>query len=196
MDTFTFGMRRNRLFRALGPNPLVRRSDRIEALSVMLAALILVVATPLVGAFGTSVHDTRERAYAQEAKHRHPAVATATQAGELVTDSNALWFTAEAKWNAAGQDRVGVVIWPTRAKIGDQQAIWVDDDGHYARPPVPPSRAATDAWVISLAVWFALFYAVAGAYYVIRMRLDSRRFAQWDLEFNRVAEGGDRKNSQ
>ena len=35
MDTFAFGMRRNRLFRALGPNPLVRRSDRIQALSLM-----------------------------------------------------------------------------------------------------------------------------------------------------------------
>ena len=35
MDTFAFGMRRNRLFRALGPNPLVRRSDRIQALSLL-----------------------------------------------------------------------------------------------------------------------------------------------------------------
>ena len=30
----------------------------------------------------------------------------------------------------------------------------------------------------------------------IRRRLDSRRFAQWDLAVNRVAEGGDRKKSQ
>lgn len=196
MDTFTFGMRRTWLFRALGPNPLVRWSDRIQALSFVAAALILVVATPFVCAFGTSVHDTRERVYAQEAQHRHLVVATAIDEGELVVDSNDLWFTAEAQWNAAGQDRVGVVKWPWRAKIGDQQAIWVDEDGQSARPPSPVSRATTDAWAIGLVVWFVLFSAVAGAYYAIRCRLDSRRFAQWDLAINRVAEGGDRKNSQ
>ena len=196
MDTFTFGMRCNWLFRALGPNPLVRRSDRIQALSFVAAALILVVATPFVCAFGTSVHDTRERVYAQEAQHRHQVMATAIGEGELVVDYNDLWFTAEAQWNAAGQDRVGVVNWPGSAKIGDQQAIWVDEDGQSAQPPSPISRATTDAWAIGLVVWFALFGAVAAAYYAIRWRLDSRRFAQWELAINRVAEGGDRKNSQ
>ena len=196
MDTFTFGMRCNWLFRALGSNPLVRRSDRIQALSFVAAALILVVATPFVCAFGTSVHDTRERVYAQEAQHRYQVMATAIDEGELVIDYNDLWFTAEAQWNAAGHDRVGVVNWPGSAKIGDQQAIWVDEDGQSVQPPGPISRATTDAWAIGLVVWFALFGAVAAAYYAIRWRLDSRRLVQWELAINRVAEGGDRKNSQ
>jgi hypothetical protein len=184
MDTFTFGMQRNRLLQALGSNPLVRRSDRIEALSFVAAVLILVIATPFVGAFATSVHDTREQVYTQEEQHRHPAMATATEEGELVAASNDVWFTAQAQWNAAGKDRVGVVKWLGHAKIGDSQAIWVDDDGQYARPPRPPSRATTDAWAIGLVVWFALFDAVAGAYSAIRWRLDARRFAQWDLELD------------
>jgi hypothetical protein len=140
--------------------------------------------------------DTCEQVYAQEAQHRHLAMATATEEGELVAASNDVWFTAQAQWNAAGEDRVGVVKWPGRAKIGDRQAIWVDDNGQYARSPRPPSRATTDAWAIGLVVWFALFDAVAGAYYAIRWRLDGRRFAQWDLEIKRVTEGGDRKSCQ
>ena len=54
MDTFTIDTRRNWLIRVLGGNPLVRRSDRIEALSFVAAALILAVATPFMCAFGTS----------------------------------------------------------------------------------------------------------------------------------------------
>lgn len=196
MDTFTVGTRRNWLFRALGPNPLVRQIDRIEAWSLVVAALVLAVATPFVGAFGTSVHDTRDRSYAQEAQHRHPVTATAIEEGELVVDFNDLWYVAEAQWNAAGEGHVGIVKWPDRVKIRDQQAIWVDDDGEYAQPPRPPSRATTDAWAIALSVWFALFCAVAGAQCAIRRRLDSLRFAQWDLEINKIAEGGDRKKSQ
>ena len=184
MDTFTFGMRRNRLLQAMGSNPLVRRSDRIEALSLVAAVLILVIATPFVCAFATSLHDSRAQVYTQEVAHRHPAIATATEEGELIAASNDVWFTAQARWNAAGQDRVGVVNWPGRAKIGDRQAIWVDDNGQYARPPRPPSRATADAWTIGLVVWFALLDAVAGAYCAIRWRLDARRLAQWDLEIN------------
>jgi hypothetical protein len=184
MDTFTFGMQRNRLLQALGSNPLVRRSDRIEALSFVAAVLILVIATPFVGAFATSVHDTREQVYTREAQHRHPATATATEEGELVAASNDVWFTAHAQWNAAGEDRVGVVKWPGHAKIGDSQAIWVDDDGQYAPPPGPPSRATTDAWAIGLLLWIALFGALAGAYCAIRWRLDARRFAQWELRLD------------
>ena len=196
MDTFKFGMQRNRLLQALGSNPLVRGSDRIEALAFVAAVLILLIATPFVGAFATSLHDTREQVYTQEAQHRHPAMATATEEGELVATSNDVWFTAQAQWNAAAEDRFGVVKWPGRAKIGDRQAIWVDDNGQYSRPPRPTSRATTDAWTIGLVVWFAMFDAVAGAYCAIRWRLDARRFAQWDLEITRVAEGGDRKSSQ
>lgn len=196
MDTFTFGTQRNRLLQALGSNPLVRGSDRIEALSFVAAVLILVIATPFVCAFATSLHDTREQLYTEEAQHRHPVMATATEEGELVAASNDVWFTAQAQWNAAGEDRVGVVKWPGRAKIGDRQSIWVDDNGQYALPPRPPGRATTDAWAIGLVVWFAMFDAVAGAYCAIRWRLDARRLAQWDLEINRITEGGDRKNSQ
>ena len=196
MDTFTFGMRHNRLFRALGPNPLVRRSDRIEALSLMLAALILVVATPLVCAVGTSLQDSRARTYAEEAMHRHSTTATAIEEGELVVDFNDVWYTVQAKWNRSGQDHLDVVEWPNLAKIGDQQRIWVDDSGGPAQPPTPPSRATIDAWAIALSGWVMLLSALAGGRCAIRWRLDRSRLAQWNLEVTGLLEGGDRKNSQ
>ena len=53
MQTFTIGLGRYWWMRALGRNPLVRRSDRVEALAVALAIVITVVATPIAGAIGT-----------------------------------------------------------------------------------------------------------------------------------------------
>jgi hypothetical protein len=54
MDIFTIDTRRSWLTRVPGGNPLVRSSDRIEAWSFVLAALILAAATPFICAFGTS----------------------------------------------------------------------------------------------------------------------------------------------
>ncbi|HEX3284639.1 MAG TPA: hypothetical protein VHT50_08275 [Mycobacterium sp.] len=196
MDTFTIETRRSWLTRALGGNPLVRSSDRIEAWSFVMAALILAVATPFICAFGTSSHDSRARSYAEEAMHRHSTTAIAIEGGERVVDFEDVSYTVQAKWNRSGQDHLAVVEWPNLAKIGDQHRIWVDDNGQPARPPLPPSRATIDAWAMALSGWVMLLGAIAGAQYAIRLRLDRIRLAQWDLEVTGLLEGGDRKKSQ
>jgi hypothetical protein len=196
MDTFTIEPRRNWLIRVLGRNPLVRRSDRIEAWSVMAAALVLTVATPFVCAFGTSLQDSRSRAYAEEALHRHMVTATAIEPGELIIEPNYISYNVQAQWNAAGGRHAGIVKWSDRAKIGDHEGIWVDDEGQYAQPPRSPGRATTDAWAIAVSAWLAVFIVVAGSLHAIRSWLDARRFAQWDLELSKIAEDGNRKNSQ
>ena len=176
--------RRNWLFRAVGRNPLVRRSDRIQALSFVAAALILAVATPFVCAFGTSVHDTRVRLYALEAQHRHPVIATAMEEGRRDGEPGSTAHTVRGRWSAFGQEHVNIVKWPEHANVGDQQRIWVDDAGHEAMAPRSASLAANDAWVLGLTVWFGLLSAVAGALCAIRWLLDAQRLAQWDVEIN------------
>lgn len=196
MDTFSIGPRRNWLIRVLGRNPLVRRSDRIEAWSVMAAALIIALATPFVCAFATSLQDSRSRTYADEALHRHMVTAVAIEPAELIVEPNNMSYIAQAQWDAAGGRHVGMVKWPDRAKIGDQDRIWVGDDGQHVQPPRPLGRATADAWGIAAALWFAVLMAVAGSVHAIRRWLDARRFAQWDCELSEIAENGKRNNSQ
>lgn len=196
MDTFIMGTRRNWWASVLSRNPLVRRSDRIEAWSFVVAALFLALATPFVCALGTSLQDSRARSYAEEAMHRHVVTATATEEGELIIGPNDVWYTAKAQWRAADGPHAGIVEWLDRANVGDQQNIWVDDQGQLARPPKPPGRATADAGAIAIAVWFEVFVAVAGTWYAVRRRLDARRLAQWDVEVHRLLEGGDHEKSQ
>jgi hypothetical protein len=195
MDTFVVGMRRAWCIRAMGHNVLVRRSDRAEAWSMVAAALILAVMTPFVCALGTSMYEDRSHAYSLEAQHRHLVTATVVDSGELVYGPGRVNSSARVKWNAAGHEHTGTIAWSGRASVGDQQRIWVDDQGRNAPPPRTSNRAAVDASVMAFTVWLGLFSAVAGAMYVIRWRLDVRRFAQWDAEMNQMSRG-DRRNPQ
>ena len=196
METFTFGLGNRWWVRALGRNPLVRRSDRIEALVLCLAAVIAVVSIPIAGAIGTFVHEDRTRLYAEEAQSRHQVTATAVEDGTVVTQQRSVSFTAPAAWSVAARDHTEIVTWSGPAKVGDQQTIWVNADGAKVEPPSPSSRAAVDAVAIAISVWLGVAAALAGLVYLVRCGLDYRRHAQWDWELNASRQNDGRTNHQ
>ena len=196
MQTFTIGLGGRWWSRAWSRNPLVRRTDRIEAVVLSLAVLLTVVAVPTAGAIGTVVYDAHARVYAEEAKTRHQVTATATEDGTVVTQLKSISFTARATWNAAGRDHSDIVMWSDRVKAGDQQSIWVNADGAKVEPPSSSSSAAADAVGIAINVWLAVVAALAGLVYVVRRGLDHRRYAQWDGELNASRQSDRRRNHQ
>jgi len=141
MQTFTIGLGRTWWIRLVGHNPLVRRSDRIEAWAAALAVLIIAVATPMVGAIGSSVHRARTQHYAEKANSRHQVVATAMEDTTVVMLPTHVEFKVRAIWNAAGRVLDEIIECPGEAKSGERTAIWVDDQGDLAVPPSPPSSA-------------------------------------------------------
>ena len=196
METFTFGLGNRWWVLALGRNPLVRRSDRFEALVLCLAVVLTVVSIPIAGAIGTFVHEDRTRLYAEEAQSRHQVTATAIEDGTVVTQQHSVSFTAPAAWTAAGRDHSEIVTWSGPVKAGDQQSIWVNTDGAKVEPPSPSSRAAADAVAIAISVWLGVAAALAGLVYVVRRGLDHRRHAQWDCELNASRQNDGRTNHQ
>ena len=196
MQTFTIGVGHRWWTQVFRRNPLVRRSDRIEVLVLGFAVLFTVAAIPVAGAIGTFVHDARTRIYAEEALTRHEVIATAIEDGVIVVQPPDISFTARARWTASGREDSGVVEWLGRAKIGDQQAIWVNDAGQNVGPPTPPSRADRDAVVIAFAAWFGVACASGGLVYVVRRWLDRWRYAQWDRAINGSRDNNGRRNHQ
>jgi hypothetical protein len=67
------------IVRAFGRNPLVRTSDRIEALLLILAVAVALVAAPIAGAIGTAVYEARSHAYVERATSRHTVTAIAVE---------------------------------------------------------------------------------------------------------------------
>ena len=132
------------------------------------------------------------RVYAEEAQTRHQVTATAIEDATIVVQPYSFSFTARATWSAAGRDHSDIVMWSDHVKAGDQQLIWVNAEGVHVRPPSSPSRAGGDAVGIALSVWFGVAGASAGLVYVVRRRLDRRRYAQWDGEMNASRDNGGR----
>ena len=75
-------------------NPLLRASDRIEALVVALAVMVSLLAVPVAAAVGTAVHDSRGDVYAQlpapntparSRRNRRPSPATTSRSGSTTT---------------------------------------------------------------------------------------------------------------
>ena len=50
----------------LGGNPLVRTTDRVEALVMVLTVVVSLLAVPIAAAAGTAVHDSRRLVYAEQ----------------------------------------------------------------------------------------------------------------------------------
>jgi hypothetical protein len=167
---------------AFGRSPLVRRSDRVEAIVLIFAVMITVVAVPIAGAVGAFVHDQRIPVYAEET--RHQVIATATHDGMVVPQLRSLAFAAEASWTDSGIAHSGTMAWRDRAKAGEQQLIWVNNAGGVVGQPSSPSRADAEAVTVALAVWLGAAEASAALVYLVRRRLNRRRYAQWDREIH------------
>ncbi|MGP4058891.1 Rv1733c family protein [Mycobacterium sp. 4D054] len=175
--------------RAFGTNPLVRVSDRIEAIVVVSAVAISLLAAPIAGAIGTTVHDARSRVYAEQAHSRQPIkaiVATTTDSAEVVRPyaPNII----QARWFAEGVEHADTFSSKRAVTVGDEIDIWVDDTGERVAPPMPASQAAVDAVWVGILFWLAVVGAAAALVAVVRWRVDCRHETDWEREIRGLAD--------
>lgn len=190
METFTINLGRCWIIRALGRNPLVRTSDRVEALMLVLAFAIALIAVPVAGAIGTSVHDARARLYAEESRDRHRVTANVTEDATKTIEDTGLVATAPARWRVDGVDYVETVKVDPQTKVGAPVEIWMDGSGNHAGPPTPAQQAGIDALVAGTALWLAVMTGVAGLWGCVRAGLTRRRAKGWDRELRMLVDDG------
>lgn len=180
----------------LSRNPLVRASDRLEAAAITVAVFVILAAAACAGALGTIVHDASIRVCAEEAQTRHPVVATAVEDSRIMPASPLAAFTVNARWRVDGTDHAGELSSEEAVKAGDPLPIWVDVDGKPVRPPLPPSRAVTDAVSVAIVAWSTTVLTVAAL--VSRVQFDVRRMrdAQWEHDIRcLIGDDGGRTSS-
>jgi hypothetical protein len=192
METFTLDPSRWRVARIVGRNPLLRRTDRIEALAVLLALVASLAVIPLSGVVGAVAYGTRERLYGQEAQERHRVVATVFEV--VFEDSGTT--VVQARWPVASGEGTGAVQLTRTVKTGETADIWVDREGKPSLPPTPTWHAVIDAvgmaGVALLLAAFAMTCLLAGVY----ARLNRTRDAAWEREIRSLVEDGGRTNRQ
>jgi hypothetical protein len=192
MDTFTVGLPRwPVLLRLAGRDPLVRTIDRIEALVLVLAVVVALLAAPIAAAAGTAVYDSNRHIYAEQAHTRHTVAATVTDDDAAQPVLRTRTSIVPARWTAAGAEHTGTVEAPSTAKTGDRVAIWVDNNGEQVSEPTPTSRAAAEAAMGALVIWICAAAMAATLFTVTRAVCDRIRFTRWQHDLDLLVGNGD-----
>lgn len=166
-----------------GRNPLIRTSDRLEALALVLVLTLSLLAAPVAGAVGTAVYDSRSRHHAEQARNRTAVTATVI---DLPARSDPT--RVKARWFAAGAEHTGLVQARSTPRTGESFEIQVNRDGSYAGPP--PMSAAREAVLVALAVWLNATAAAALVYAGVRSVLNRARLAGWRPELAHAGGNG------
>ena len=183
-DAFTVRLPQWRFARLFSLNPLVRISDRIEALVVVLAMAMALAAVPIAAAVGTSVYDSRSRLYAEQAQNSHVVSATITDHKVVHRESLGPMVTVIGEWSAAGNEHTGPVSAPPGVKTGDAIDIWVDEDGSHVGPP--PRTAYDEAVAFASLTWLGLAAAAGVLVAGTRAALSRTRHARWQDDFDNL----------
>ena len=191
MDTFTLRLPRwPTLLRLLGRDPLVRTTDRIEALVLVLAIVVSLLAIPIAAAVGTAVYDSNRHLYAEQAHTRHTVAATVSDvpASQILRTGTT---TVAARWTAAGAEHTGTVKAQLTTKAGDTVEIWVDDNGAQVPAPTPTTRAAVDAVTGAVVIWICVAAIAATLFTATRAVCDRIRFTGWQHDLDSMVGNGD-----
>lgn len=172
--------------RALGFNPLIRATDRVEALAVLAVFVAALFAAPVAMSAGTMVYESGMRTAAEQAATRHPVDALVVEGTGLPTDYDTPAYV-RAEWRDGTRLRTQWVPSPATIKAGDRMVLWLDDRGTVVAAPLTPGDARLNAGMAVGSSWVALVSAAALAAYLVRRRLDVLRDRAWDRDLEHFA---------
>ncbi|MET9762440.1 hypothetical protein ABZ016_25875 [Streptomyces sp. NPDC006372] len=170
-------------------NPLRRRSDRIEAWIVLVARVLAVLGGVLVGLAAAGATDGALAAQRAEA-HAVPAVLTqqAPKTPQVSTDGSdgdTVWATV--RWTGPeGGAHTGRTEVEPAAAAGTRVTVWTDRTGALVDAPLSPTESMFQAAATGLLAGSGTAVAVWAGGRLARARLDRRRLAAWDAEWERV----------
>ena len=190
METFTVDPHLWWIGRLLSRNPLLRFTDRIETLMIMLAIGLSLSGISVAGAVGTDVYAARGSTYAHEARTRHPVSATVTETSAAAVASDSGAVDGQARWQTDGVPHTGWFESLAPVKVGDRVGLWVDGDGNEVDPPTPTSHAGFDAISVAAQIELVVVAAAAALVAATRWWLDRIRDARWERDLKMLANGG------
>ncbi|MFF3404692.1 hypothetical protein ACFYW8_00425 [Streptomyces sp. NPDC002742] len=169
-------------------NPLRRHSDVIEAWIVLVTWTLAVVFGLLAGVVAARAVGTGLSAQAARA-HAVPAVLTvdAPSPPAAVGGSGGERVWAAVRWTTSdGTVHAGKAKVLPGAPAGTRVTVWTDRTDHVVPAPMTGTQATLEAALAGALVASSAGAAVWAAGRVARTRLDRRRMAEWDAEWQQV----------
>jgi hypothetical protein len=174
-------------------NPLMRGTDRVEAVVVALVVTVVLLLVPVCAAVGTETFTSlqqQSRALAAQARPVpavllvDPGIDPQAEPAVRIIDTGA---SSWARWTVDGREHTGQVPAPPQARAGDTVTVPVGPDGELLDP-----RGGTENAVLAIAAACGLWAALAGAGGLVicavhRMLIRSR-LRVWDQALRKFAE--------
>jgi hypothetical protein len=181
---------------ALGFNPLIRVTDRLEALAVLAALLTALIAIPAAAQAGDVVYASSVHTADLQAHERHAVQARVVDgSGRLPADVESSASggptSVEVQWHEGTRVRTEQITSPSTAKAGDPLTVWLDGTGKVVAAPLTADDAELSAAIAAGTVWIAIVACAALAVFLIRRRLDRSRDRAWDSALNLLAHNDD-----
>ncbi len=169
-------------------NPLRRRSDVVEAWTVLAVALLLFVGAPLAGAIaGWWAHDeARAVALVQRAeRHRVRAEVVGRTPDSLPSvGGRERTYKVSVRWSEPGSGpRTATARVPAGTQRGDMVAVWFDSRGRSVAPPPDATAVWQHAVTIGACATGGAIALVLLAHSVVRGRAAHRRMAEWERDW-------------
>ncbi len=191
MSVTSFALRCRWLPRALGFNPLIRASDRLEALAVLAIFVTALFALPVAAHAGNLIYHAGARAASEQAATRHFVEAVALDSSSrLPADFDGPAYV-RAQWREGTRLRTEQVIPPMPVTAGEQVKVWLDQTGTIVAKPMTTEDAELSAVVAAVTVWVVVTICAALVALVIRIALDRSRDRAWDRELHLLAYNDD-----
>lgn len=167
-------------------NPLRRRSDVLEAWTVLVAGVLTVLGGVLVGLLATQ---SVEHGLTRQRTEWHAVLALLTddvpKSTAQATGADTVW--ARVRWTTAdGSPHAGQARVSVGSRAGTPVTVWTDADGRLVTRPASPSQVRLRASLVGI-----LMGVSAGGVPFLCGRLalggmERRRMERWDEEWQRI----------
>jgi hypothetical protein len=178
------------LVRLFDRGPLVRATDRAEALVVTLAIVVTLLTVPIAAAVGTAIHDSGSHLYAEQNAARRQVTATVIDAPGGGSFSRAGMTTVSVERWDGDHRHIDTVQVRSPVDAGDAVKLWVDANGAHVPAPSPASRAAVEAMAAAAAIWVSVAAAAAILSALVQLTCDRIRSTGWQHDLDTLVDGG------
>lgn len=177
--------------RALGRNPLVRLSDRLEAFAVLGVLVLALIAVPVSVHLGSKTYESRMHTAAEQTQTRHSVEAVVVEGSMgMPADFDSPAYV-QVEWREGAVTHNAQVISPETVKAGAPLTIWLDDSGKVVGAPLTPVDAKVSALGVAWTIWISAVVLSVFAALVVRQGLDRSRARAWERELLLLAHNDD-----
>ncbi|MFW0794458.1 hypothetical protein AAFP30_11645 [Gordonia sp. CPCC 205515] len=183
--------RRWPISRLASRNPLVRASDRFEALAHWIAVIFAVIAIPLAVSVGQHIHSSLLETQARQTAAVHTVQATANEKSSSLLTPDGGDSMVEARWSYNSVAHVQSVHVDSAVDTGEQFPLYVDDEGKPSTEPMTSADAMANTVLVATtfyvgAITASILFVMAAGWMLGRFRRHA-----WDLELAQLTDSGD-----